>query len=55
MIIFVNIYVDIQDWQRLKLCLMLQSPPTRTEILISPRRRTLHYEQRFLTAEVIGK
>jgi uncharacterized protein len=26
---------------------MLQSPPTRTKFIISPHRRTLHFEERF--------
>ncbi|WP_309742451.1 MULTISPECIES: hypothetical protein [unclassified Chamaesiphon] len=41
----------IPESLRLKSGLMMQSPPTRTESF-SPRRRTLHSQRRFLTAEV---
>jgi hypothetical protein len=42
----------LSECLRLKSWLVLQSPPTRTEV-ISPRRRTLHHQERFTTAWVV--
>jgi CHAT domain-containing protein len=47
---------DLDNRRRLKSGLVLQSPPTQTEFLefLSPRRRTLHSEERFLTALIFS-
>jgi hypothetical protein len=42
----------LSECLRLKSWLVLQSSPTRTEV-ISPRRRTLQHQERFLTAWVV--